>query len=312
MGRSPGWRTREMIRLAEAHAFTKGRDDVIVAVLDTGVDLEHPEYKDVLLPGFDWVDIIDGADEFIGDFLGADPIPDDEVGHGTHVTGIIAGAGHRMPAGVCPRCRIVPVRVLAAMESDGQRYGAGAVGNISAGIKWAADYELPVDIINMSLGVQHAGGGLPHEEVIAYAQSRGITIVAAAGNDGKETLYYPGAFDYVVTVGAVDEDGAVSSYSTYGRQVDLVAPGTDVFSTHLNGKYAFSTGTSHAAPFVAGAAALLKSFARERGRRLSDRQLKHIFHHTCDKPGRSFKDTHAGFGMLNLADAMRLLDHRLN
>jgi subtilisin family serine protease len=167
-------------------------------------------------------------------------------------------------------------------------------------------------VINMSLGVQHVDGGLPHQEVVEYARLKGVTIVAASGNDGTEGIYYPGGFPSVITVGAADTSGNVAAFSTYGRQVSLIAPGTDVYSTYLENDYAFSSGTSHAAPFVSGAVALLKSYARSRGRRLTDGQVKSVLKHTADKAGRSFKDRKAGYGRLNLSDAMRLLEHSLN
>jgi thermitase len=103
----------------------------------------------------------------------------------------------------------------------------------------------------------------------------------------------------------------VASFSTYGAQVSMVAPGTNIYSTFLNNDYAFSTGTSHATPFVTGAVALLKSYARSRGRSLSDGQVKHVLKHSADRVGTTFKDRKAGFGRLNLLDAMRLLEHKL-
>jgi thermitase len=302
-------RSREEILLPEAHALTLGSPKVVVAVLDTGVSLSHPELQHCLVPGFDFVDIIDGASMFIGDFIGADPVPEDEVGHGTHVAGIIAGKGIRMPVGVAPRCKLMPVRVLGAMERDGRRVGAGLIDNINTAVKWAVDHG--AHVINMSLGVRHEGGGLPHDEVIAYARRKGVTVVAASGNGGGEDLFYPGALPHVITVGAADDDGHVAQYSSWGRQVSLVAPGTDIFSTYLENGYALSTGTSHAAPFVAGAAALLRSRALARGRRLRDGQVKYLLQHTADKVGRSFKHIKAGYGRLNVRDALRLLDHRL-
>jgi subtilisin family serine protease len=302
--------SRDAIGLDEAHAFSKGDNGVTIAILDTGVDLDHPEYRDALLPGHDFVDVLNGAEEFIGDYLGADVIPEDEVGHGTHVAGIIGGRGKGMPSGVAPRCKILPVRVLAAMSREGRLVGAGLVENINNGVKWAIDQG--ADVINMSLGVRHSGGGLPHKEVIDYAQRKGVTVVAASGNDGRQALYYPGAFPTVIAVGAADAQGQVADFSTFGDHVSFIAPGVDVYSTSLEDGYAFSTGTSHAAPFVAGAVALLKSFARARGNELGDRQIKHVLKHTSDKVDRRFKDAKAGFGRLNLADAVRYLDYKLD
>lgn len=304
-------RSRQSIHLNEAHQlFTQGHPEITVAILDTGVHLNHSEYEDTLLPGYDFVNIIDGAGKFVGDFLGYDEDPEDEVGHGTHVAGIIAAQGARMPVGVVPKCRILPVRVLGAMKRGSKRVGAGLVDNINSGIKWAIDQGS--DVINMSLGIQNTGGGLPHQEVVEYAQRRGVTIVAASGNDGREELYYPGSLPYVIAVGAVDELGNMADFSTYGK-VDLVAPGTNIYSTYLDNDYAFSTGTSHASPFVAGAVAMLKSYAlQKRGERLSDSQVKYLLKHTADRIDTRFKDRKAGFGKLNLIDALRLLDNKLS
>lgn len=302
--------SRDAIFLDEAHAFTEGDEAITVAILDTGIDCDHPEYKDSVIPGYDFVDILDGASEFIGDYLGADAVPEDEVGHGTHVAGVINGKGKNMPRGVAPRCRILPVRVLAAMEKEGRRVGAGSVENINNGVKWAIDNG--ADVINMSLGVRHSGGGLPHREVIEYAQRKGVTVVAASGNDGRQELYYPGAFPSVIAVGAADDAGNVAEFSTFGDHVSFIAPGVDVYSTSIEDGYAFSTGTSHAAPFVTGAVALMKSFARAQGRTLNDSQVKHVLKHTADKVDRNFKHPKAGFGRLNVADGLRYLDHKLN
>jgi len=303
-------RSRDAIYLDEAHRYSQGDKEIVVAVLDTGVWLTHPELANSLTNGFDFVDIIDGHDDFIGDYLGLDASPDDSAGHGTHVAGIICGTGIAMPMGVVPKCRLMPVRVLGTMKRGERLVGAGLVDNINAGVKWAVDNG--AHVINMSLGVQHTGGGLPHQEVVEYAALKGVTIVAASGNDGQEGVYYPGGFPSVITVGAEDFDGKVAAFSTYGTQVSLVAPGTDIYSSYLNSDYAFSSGTSHATPFVTGGVALMKSFARSRHRQLTDGQAKYILKHTADKVGSGFKDRKAGYGRLNLSDAMRLLDHSLN
>lgn len=303
-------RSRQAIHLPEAHGYSKGDKQITVAVLDTGVDLDHPELTEAMLPGHDCVNILDGAGKFVGDFLGYDEDPDDEVGHGTHVAGIIAGQGLDMPLGVVPHCKILPVRVLGAMKRGAKKVGAGLVDNINTGIKWAIDNG--ADVINMSLGIQHTGGGLPHEEVVNYARRKGVSIVAASGNDGQEKLYYPGALSHVIAVGALDDGGKIASFSTFGKQVDFAAPGTDIYSTYIGSDYGFSTGTSHASPFVAGAIALLKSYALQKhDARLSDRQIKHLLKHTSDKLDKRFKHSKAGFGGLNLLDALGLLKYKL-
>lgn len=301
--------SRDSIYLNEAHHYHMGDPKITVAILDTGIDLSHPELKHALLEGYDFVNIIDGADQFVGDYLGADPIAEDEVGHGTHVAGIISARGLAMPLGVAPRCKILPVRVLAAMKRDNRVIGAGLVENINNGLKWAIDQG--AEIVNMSLGVPHTGGGLPHQEVIDYAKAKGVTVIAAAGNDGREHLYYPGAFDSVIAVGAYDRNGEIAAFSTFGKQVSLLAPGEQIYSTNIESSYGFSTGTSHAAPFVSGAVALLKSYARSKGKILYDKQVKHILKHSSDKIDQHFKSKKAGYGRLNMVDAMRLLEASL-
>ncbi|MEP7383184.1 MAG: S8 family serine peptidase [Gemmatimonadota bacterium] len=304
-------RSRDAIFLEQAQQYSLGDPSVIVAVLDTGVWLSHPEFAGHLLPGRDFVDILDGADAFFGDYLDADDDPTDAVGHGTHVTGIVTARGSAMPRGVVPKCRVLPVRVLGALKQGDKKVGAGLIANINVAIKWAVDQG--ARIINMSLGVRHTGGGLPHQEVVDYARRKGVTIVAAAGNDGQEMLYYPGALPHVIAVGAVDDAGAVAPFSTFGQQVSFVAPGTNIYSTYLGNDYAYSTGTSHATPFVTGAAALLASYAQERHRiRLSDAQLKHVLKHTADRVDGQFKHAKAGFGRINLLDAVKLLEYRLS
>lgn len=308
--RSSQW-AGHLIGLDEAQRFTRGERSVTIAVLDTGVDLAHPEYADRLDDGFDFVDIIDGADAFLGDRVDADSDPSDPgVGHGSHVTGILVARGERMPMGVAPGCRVLPVRVLGALRSGDQVIGAGLVDNINAGIKWAVDHG--ADVINMSLGIRHEGGGLPHTDVVRYAARRGVTVVAAAGNDGGDTLYYPGALPGVIAVGAVGHDDEVAPYSTWGAQVDIVAPGTEIWSSWLDGGYAFATGTSQATPFVAGAAALCRSLGAQRGGRLRADLVASVLTATADRSDQLFKTLRAGCGRLNLPDALRLTLHRLD
>lgn len=298
------------IYIKQAHAYTTGSPEVKIAVLDTGVDRKHHEISDVLLPGMDFVDIINGAEKFIGDYLGYDRDPHDDVGHGTHVCGILSAKGMKMNKGIAPSCKIIPVRVLGAMKSGNSVVGAGLIDNINNGIKWAVDQK--ADIINMSLGIKHDGGGLPHEEVIKYAISKGVSIVAASGNDGKQDRYYPGALKGVIAVGAVDQQNQMAAFSTYGSHVSFVAPGANIISAYPDNKYSMSSGTSQASPYVAGAVALLKSFALKFGRELKDNQVKYILKNTADRLDGTFKNVKSGYGLINLLDALKLLKYKLS
>jgi thermitase len=303
-------RSRERIGQRAAHLFGQGDPRVRVAILDTGIDSAHPELAHAIEAQADFVNL-DGLDtnSFIGDISGYDQAADDEVGHGTHVAGIIAARGAKIPKGVAPACKIIAVRTLAAMRDGGQLVGAGIVDNINVAIKWAVD--AGADVINASLGIRHAGGGLPHEEVIAYALSRGVTVVAASGNDGTSEKYYPGALAGVIAVGAADQDREVAPFSSYGAEVSLIAPGTNIISTDLHDAYKVADGTSQASPFVAGACALLRAQALARGSRLTDADVKELLVRTCDQPRGPRRTPRRGYGHLNLADACRLLDHGL-
>jgi subtilisin family serine protease len=306
--KSSDW-SHAQIALADAHTLTQGHPEIIVAVLDTGVDLQHPELVGNLLKGYDFVDILAGTGEFFGDSSGADDDPLDElVGHGTHVAGIIAAKGIGMPIGVAPRCKILPVRVLGAVRGGNAYVGAGLVDNINNGIKWAVDQG--AHVINMSLGIAHDGGGLPHEDMMRYAESKGCTVVAASGNDGTPERYYPGALANVIAVGATDRAGEVTPFTSFGK-VTCVAPGQEIFSAHVKQNYAFASGTSQAAPFVAGAVALLYSLAWTRGVRLSPKQVRYILSHTADRQTTDIRTPKSGYGRLHVADALRLLDHKL-
>lgn len=300
-----------LIHLSYAKSFTKGSSNVRIAVLDTGVNLSHKELLGRLGSKADFVNLegIDTSD-FIGDVKDYDEIPEDEVGHGTHVSGIIAAKGEQMDEGVCPQCTIMPVRVLAAMKSNGKVVGAGIVDNINNGIKWAVDNG--ADIINMSLGIRHSGGGLPHEDVIKYAISKNVIIVAASGNDGTSEKYYPGALPGVIAVGAVDQLGLVTSFTSYGANISVVAPGLNIYSCYANNGYATASGTSQASPFVTGTIALMKSYANDYGKTLSNSEIYYILKHTSDKFDNRLRNQKAGYGLINLIDCFKLLKHIVN
>jgi subtilisin family serine protease len=296
----------DLIHLQYARMYTKGDPSIRIAVLDTGVNPDHRELKGKVERRMDFVNL-NGLDtsSFLVDVKGYDDWPEDVVGHGTHVSGILAAQGLDMDEGVCPECRILAVRVLATMKSGDRLVGAGIVDNINTGIKWAVDNG--ADIINMSLGIRHTGGGLPHEEVIRYAIQKNVTIVAASGNDGTDQKYYPGALPGVIAVGAVNADGEVAGFSSYGANIMVVAPGMNVYSSFTHGGYAFASGTSQASPFVAGSIGLLKSYAKTMGRRLNNKDLQYILRSTSDGFDPAPRTRKGGYGLINLADAFKLL-----
>ncbi len=301
----------DLIYLPIAKKYTTGLPEIKIAILDTGVNLSHKELEHKFTNSADFVNII-GLDttSFIGDSLDYDDVPEDEVGHGTHVAGIIAANGFQMPEGVCPSCKIMPVRVLASMKNGAKVVGAGIVDNINAGIKWAVDNG--ADVINMSLGIKNTGGGLPHQDVINYALSKNVTIVAASGNDGTDEKYYPGALPGVIAVGATDNFGAVTKFTSFGASITVVAPGLNIYSSYTNNTYAYASGTSQASPFVCGAIGLLKSYALKQGKKLTNDSLQYILKHSSDKIDNKLRNQRAGYGLVNLADAFKLLNYIIN
>lgn len=304
-------RPGDLIYLSYAKAISRGNEDIKIAVLDTGANLNHKELQGKIVKRADFVDLEGlNTSDFVGDIKGYDEVPEDEVGHGTHVSGIIAGRGLQMDEGVAPECGIMAVRVLGTMRSGERLVGAGIVDNINTGIKWAVDNG--ADVINMSLGIRHTGGGLPHEDVIRYAISKNVVVVAASGNDGTNQRYYPGALPGVIAVGAVDDNGAVARFSSYGANITVVAPGLNIYSSFANNTYASASGTSQASPFVAGGVALAKSYALEQGTKLTNNEINHILKNTSDRVNSRLRDEQAGYGLLNLADAFKLLTHLLN
>jgi subtilisin family serine protease len=221
--------------LPAAWELTTGDPEVVVAVLDSGVDASHPDLP-ALAPGWDFVD--DDAD------------PDDEHGHGTAVAGAIAarlgnGVGS---AGVCPSCTVMAVKVL------GDAGGEASDDDIVAGIRWATDRG--ADVINISLGGPDYGHALA--QAVADAIARGVVVVAAGGNDGTTLPYHPAALPGVIGVAASDHRSRLYGFSNYGRHLDLAAPGC-VQTTLVGGRFGEACGTSLAAPFVAGVAGLVRS-----------------------------------------------------
>lgn len=224
------------IRAPQGWDYTTGSPAVIIAVLDTGVDLTHPELASKLISGYD--------------FVQKDAIPQDEHGHGTHVAGIAAavtnnGAGI---AGIAWGSEIMPLRVLDAQ-------GNGSYANAAEAIRYAADHG--ARIINMSIGGSKYSEVL--ESAVIYAAEMGVILVAATGNSGASTVLFPAAFAPVVAVGATDSANEKANFSNSGGAIDVVAPGVSIFSTYPGGQYRFSSGTSMATPMVAGFAALLAS-----------------------------------------------------
>jgi subtilisin family serine protease len=211
-------------------------DGVRVAVIDTGIDCSHPNLNCSLSDGINYVD------------PSADPM--DDQGHGTHVSGTIAGQGQVYNGtavfGVAPKAHLIPVKVLDAQ-------GGGSVSNIVKGINWAASHG--AQVINMSLGAPQGSASL--QAAINRALAKGVTIVVASGNEGPNNgPSYPAAYPGVIAVAASDSNDQLASFSSRGDYVSFIAPGVKVLSSMPGGKYGELSGTSMATPHVTGLAAL--------------------------------------------------------
>jgi subtilisin family serine protease len=224
--------------LPKAWQFSQG-EGITIAVLDTGCDLDHPDLKENLLEGIN--------------FVKPGTSPEDNNGHGTHVTGILVASNNDIGmVGVCPKAKVVPVKVL-----DGK--GNGNLLHVAQGIKWAVDKG--VDFITMSLGAPFKVQQV--RKVIQYATERGIPIFVAAGNAGKtKEIFYPANYPETIAIGAIGADFKRAEFSCTGHELDFMAPGVDIFSTFPDNWYATLSGTSMACPFAVGVAALVKSYVK--------------------------------------------------
>lgn len=219
-------------------------EGVVVAVLDTGCQIDHEDLKNNMLEGYNAID--------------PKKLPLDKLGHGTHVAGIIAAEDNDIGiVGVAPKAKIRPVKILG---DD----GTGNMLNVAAGIRWAAD--MKCDFISMSLGspipVQHV------RKAIQYAMSKGTIVFCAAGNAASESrvtkeIFYPANYPETIAIGAVDINMRRAKFSNTGKNLDFMAPGCDIISTVPDNWYAKMSGTSMAQPFACGVAALLLSYKRK-------------------------------------------------
>lgn len=266
------------IGIDAAWAVTRGAG-VTVAVIDSGSG-PHPDLDANLEPGRN---LFMGADE-----VGAPDV--DTVGHGTHVAGIIAAAANNGVgvAGVAPESRILPIRVLG---SDGR----GRSGDVITAVRLAADSGAKV--INLSLGGDQESPAL--SDAIRYANDKGALVIAAAGNDGPTAApKWSAAFDLTIAVAFTDQQNVPSTRSQSGEYIDIAAPGVSILST-ANGDYGYSTGSSMAAAFVSGAAALL--FAAQPT--LTNAQVRDILLRTATDIAAPGIDPLTGYGLLNLRAA---------
>lgn len=249
-----------------------------IAILDTGVNRTHPDLK-----------IKKGAS-----FVSYTTNFEDDNGHGTHVAGIIAAQNNNYgTVGMVPDAEIYVAKVL---NQDGN----GLQSNILKGIEWAMQQN--VDIINLSVG--GSASTTAFENTLKKAYDQGILIVAAAGNNREKGIgvEYPAALPSVIAVGAIDKNDNHASFSAEGNEVDVSAPGVDIYSTYLNGTYELMTGTSMASPHVVGHLALLK----ESHPNLSHLEIRKLLEKQTVDLGEAGRDPKYGYGRIELPQHLQM------
>lgn len=258
--------------------LSKGSNNVIIAVVDTGVDLQHTDLKGQLVQGYNVID--------------PDKEPLDDVGHGTHVAGIIGALVNNGEgvAGMSWYNKIMPVK---ALDSS----GSGTTYAVAEGIIWATDHGAKV--INLSLG-NYADSRFLHDAV-KYAYDRDVLLVAASGNDNTERPGYPAAYPEVMAVGATNPDMTRAEYSNFGDYIDVAAPGTNIASTYPGNQYAALSGTSMASPHVAAMAGLIRSLNPN----LTNNEVKDIMIRQAVDLGQKGKDKYYGSGRIDVLKSLQ-------
>ena len=264
-----------ILRIGASNVWESGTGSgVKVAVIDTGIQLNHPDLSGNILTGYD--------------FVNNDSSANDDNGHGTHVAGIVAstmnGSGN---VGASYSAKLIPIKVL-------NESGYGYLSDVAKGIYYATDNGARV--INLSLGTPYDSDVM--RRAVTYASNKGVLIVAAAGNESGAPCSYPAAYSSVVCVVATTQDNKLASFSNIGGE--LAAPGVSNYSTYINSSYAKLSGTSMASPHVAGSAALLMSVCTD----CTTSQIRDILRSTAIDLGAEGKDIIFGYGLVNLVDAI--------
>ncbi len=263
----------DIIKAYDAWTINKGDTNVVIGIVDSGSDLDHPDLAANMKHNY--ADPINGLDDdndgFIDNFTGWDIAGSDfnniqadndanvtgnNNNHGSHVSGCASAVSDNNTgvAGVGYKCKLLPVKCSA--DNDTRSNGSGFILGGTDGIKYAADHG--ANVINCSFG--GTGSSSFDQDVINFATiNNGCLVVAAAGNDNSSDLQFPAAYDNVFCVASTNSTDTRSGFSNFGTYIDVAAPGSGIYTTIFNDRYAFLDGTSMASPIAAGAAALVKS-----------------------------------------------------
>jgi thermitase len=268
------------INLGGGPGMESGKE-VKVAVLDTGIDANHEDLVGRVVAEVNFTD---------------SPNTDDINGHGTHVSGIIAASRNNAKgiAGVAPAVQLMNVKVA-------DDHGLCLAENVAKGIVWAVDRG--ADVINISLQIKEPS--LQLEQAITYAWSRGVVIIAAAGNNASSMPIFPAFSKEVVAVTALNQDDQLAALANYGEWVDVAAPGADIISALPGDDYGYETGTSFAAAQVSGLAALLYNVARDlNGNGCVNDEVRYFLENYC----RKIDEAGTGKGIIDVTASMAAVE----
>ncbi len=308
----------QKIKAFDAWDITQGVDTVLLSIIDTGIDYDHPDLTNKIFintgetgidqfgndkrsngvdddgngfiddfRGWDFTDRVGFPfDSTGGDYLGWDNNPFDDQGHGTYISGIAAAESNNLYgiAGAAPNIKILNLRAF-------DPGGYGEEDDVAAAILYAV--VMGAKVINMSFGDNAFSYVL--RDVIRYAYSQNVVLIASAGNSGSSDPHYPSGYSEVICVGNSTQEDYVAGSSNYGSTIDLVAPGSLIMTTAKNSGYSIISGTSASAPFVSAAASLIlskQSFTNE--------EIKQILKSTSDDIGEAGWDLKSGAGRLNM------------
>jgi len=266
------------IQALDAWQLTSGGQDILIAVLDTGIDQTHVDLAGKVIANINFTQ---------------SPTVDDVNGHGTHIAGIIGAIANNSSgiAGLAYNCSLMNVKVA----DDNGFCNAKAVAK---GIIWAVDNGAKV--INMSLTFAERDQAL--EDAVNYAWSKGAVLVCAAGNNGGSTPVYPAYYANCLSVTSTNGDGLLGQLANHGDWVDVAAPGVKIYSTLPNNSFGYESGTSMATAYVSGEAGLLLSVVSDtNGNGLLNDEVRNVIEGSCDKIGIS----DVGIGRINAFRAVR-------
>ncbi len=278
----------DAINMNKAWSVTTGVNKVKIAIVDTGIDLNHPDLKSKLIAG---ANIIEPSQK-----------PMDDNGHGTHVAGIAGAATDNKlgVAGIAPDCSLMPIKVL--------KNGRGTDIDIAEGIVTAV--KKGADVINISIGLYTKSTAM--EKAVKYAISKNVVVVSSAGNESKSSkIHLPSMIKGVIEVSATNQRDKLASFSNYAQQISVSAPGDNIYSTmptynveltsEAGKTYGLLSGTSMASPIVAGLAALLKSEDKD----MTPAEIKKRLEKTSVDLGKKGYDEYYGYGRIDAYSALK-------